>query len=161
MQFLYFCHDLDIPRNSLPDYIAYLEKAHLLSALREKISSNSIMRKIDKIYLDNPNMAYALPDSEFDLGNTRETVFIAWVKDLNMLTALTISDFEIDNRTFEVAEKEREKTNPNRNGKLSRKQRHRIYIPKYHSVVDIWACLLNCLKTTLKSKYIILNLQVL
>lgn len=101
--------DLGIPRNSLPDYIAYLEKARLLSALREKASGNAVLRKIDKIYLDNPNLAYALSDNEPDLGNMRETVFVAWMKDLYQLTASSVSDFEIEGRTFEVGGKKKGK----------------------------------------------------
>ncbi len=101
--------DLGIPRNSLPDYIAYLEKARLLSALREKTKGNSVMRKIDKIYLDNPNMAYALSDAEPDLGNMRETVFMAWLKDLYPLTTSPISDFEMNGRTFELGGKKKGK----------------------------------------------------
>ena len=75
--------DLGIPRNSLPDYVAYLEKARLLSALREKATGNGILRKINKIYLDNPNMAYALSATEPDIGNMRETIFIAWMKGMS------------------------------------------------------------------------------
>jgi hypothetical protein len=101
--------DLGIPRNSLPDYIAYLEKARLLSALRDKASGNSVLRKINKIYLDNPNIAYALSDTEPDLGNLRETLFIAWLKDLYSLTASPVADFEIDGRTFELGGKKKGK----------------------------------------------------
>lgn len=101
--------DLGIPRNSLPDYIAYLEKARLLSALREKITGNGVLRKIDKIYLDNPNMAYALANAEPDLGNMRETMFIAWMKDLYPLSASPVSDFEVEGCTFEVGGKKKGK----------------------------------------------------
>lgn len=101
--------DLGIPRNTLPDYVAYLEKAQLLSALREGLSGNGIMRKIEKIYLDNPNMAYALTDAEPDIGNLRETIFIAWLKNLYPLTASPISDFEADGRTFELSGKKKGK----------------------------------------------------
>lgn len=101
--------DLGIPRNTLPDYVAYLEKAQLLSALREGISGNGIMRKIEKIYLDNPNMAYALTDAEPDIGNLRETVFVAWLKNLYPLTASPVSDFEADGRTFELGGKKKGK----------------------------------------------------
>lgn len=101
--------DLGIPRNTLPDYVAYLEKAQLLSALREGTSGNGIMRKIEKIYLDNPNMAYALTDAEPDIGNLRETIFIAWLKNLYPLTASPVSDFEADGRTFELGGKKKGK----------------------------------------------------
>lgn len=101
--------DLGIPRNTLPDYVAYLEKARLLSALRDNIKGNGALRKIEKLYLDNPNMAYALSDADPDLGNIRETVFIAWMKDLYPITASSISDFEINGKTFEVGGKKKTK----------------------------------------------------
>ena len=77
--------------------------------MREKASGNAVLRKIDKIYLDNPNLAYALSDNEPDLGNMRETVFVAWMKDLYQLTASSVSDFEIEGRTFEVGGKKKGK----------------------------------------------------
>ncbi|MBR2772923.1 MAG: AAA family ATPase [Bacteroidales bacterium] len=128
--------DLGIPRNSLPDYIAYLEKARLLSALRENTSGNGILRKIDKIYLDNPNMAFALSDTEPDIGNLRETLFIAWLKDLYPLTASPISDFEIDGRTFEVGGKKK--------GKKQIETASEGYIVKddieyaYQNIIPLW-----------------------
>ena len=128
--------DLGIPRNSLPDYIGYLEKARLLSALREKTSGNGILRKIDKIYLDNPNMAYALSDTEPDLGNLRETLFIAWLKDLYPLTASSLSDFEIGERTFEVGGKKK--------GKKQIETASEGYIVKddieyaYQNIIPLW-----------------------
>ena len=128
--------DLGIPRNSLPDYIAYLEKARLLSALREKASGNGILRKIDKIYLDNPNMAFALSDTEPDIGNLRETIFIAWLKDLYPLTASSLSDFEIGERTFEVGGKKK--------GKKQIEMATEGYIVKddieyaYQNIIPLW-----------------------
>ena len=94
--------DLGIRRALIPDYIAYLEKARLLSALREKSTGNALMRKVEKLYLDNPNVAYAVCEEQPDRGTLRETVFLAWVKDLYPVTSSPISDFEIDGRTFEV-----------------------------------------------------------
>lgn len=128
--------DLGIPRNSLPDYVAYLEKARLLSALREKATGNGILRKINKIYLDNPNMAYALSATEPDVGNMRETIFIAWMKDLYPLFASAISDFEIDNRTFEVGGKKK--------GKKQLAEASEGYIVKddieyaYQNIIPLW-----------------------
>ena len=133
--------DLGIPRNSLPDYIAYLEKARLLSALREKTTGNSIMRKIDKIYLDNPNMAYALSDTEPDLGNMRETVFIAWMKDRYALTASPVSDFEIDGRTFVVGGNE---VGGKKKGKKQIQASMEGYVVKddieyaYQNIIPLW-----------------------
>lgn len=128
--------DLGIPRNSLPDYVAYLEKARLLSALREKATGNGILRKINKIYLDNPNMAFALSATEPDVGNMRETIFIAWMKDLYPLFASAISDFEIDGRTFEVGGKKK--------GKKQLAEASEGYIVKddieyaYQNIIPLW-----------------------
>lgn len=128
--------DLGIPRNSLPDYVAYLEKARLLSALREKATGNGILRKINKIYLDNPNMVYALSATEPDVGNMRETIFIAWMKDLYPLFASAISDFEIDGRTFEVGGKKK--------GKKQLAEASEGYIVKddieyaYQNIIPLW-----------------------
>ena len=128
--------DLGIPRNSLPDYIAYLEKARLLAALRDKTSGNGVLRKIDKIYLDNPNMAYALSDTDPDLSNMRETIFIAWMKDHYPLTASPISDFEIGDRTFEVGGK--------RKGKKQIQAATKGYVVKddieyaYQNIIPLW-----------------------
>ena len=94
--------DLGISRNTLPDYIDYLEKARLLSALRKSTIGKKVLRKIDKLYLDNPNIAYAITDTTPDIGNIRETVFLTWLKDRTNIVASPISDFEIDGKTFEL-----------------------------------------------------------
>lgn len=128
--------DLGIPRNSLPDYIAYLEKARLLSALREKTSGNGVMRKINKIYLDNPNIAYALSDTTPDVGNMRETLFMAWLKDLYPLTASPVSDFEMGGRTFELGGKKK--------GKKQIESAQEGYVVKddieyaYQNIIPLW-----------------------
>ena len=54
-------------------------------------------------------MAYALTDAEPDIGNLRETIFIAWLKNLYPLTASPVSDFEADGRTFELGGKKKGK----------------------------------------------------
>lgn len=94
--------DLEISRNTLPDYLLYLEKAGLINLLREKASGMKVLEKIDKIYLNNTDIAYLLSDTTPDIGNVRETVFFAWMRVGHFITASPISDFEIDGRTFEV-----------------------------------------------------------
>lgn len=94
--------DLEISRNALPDYLLYLEKAGLINLLREKASGMKVLEKIDKIYLNNTDIAYLLSDTTPDIGNVRETVFFAWMRVGHFITASPISDFEIDGRTFEV-----------------------------------------------------------
>ena len=94
--------DLGISRNTLPDYVAYLEKAGLLSLLREKAKGIKVLEKVEKIYLDNTNLAFALSEQEPDVGNIRETIFFAWMRVGHFVTSSAVSDFEIDGITFEV-----------------------------------------------------------
>lgn len=95
--------DLEISRNTLPDYLLYLEKAGLVNLLREKVNGIKVLEKIDKIYLNNTDIAYLLSDTTPDIGNIRETVFFAWMRVGHFITSSPISDFEIDGRTFEVS----------------------------------------------------------
>lgn len=101
--------DLEISRNTLPDYVGYLEKAGLINLLPEKVQGLKVLEKIDKIYLNNPNMAYSLSDSVPDIGTIRETVFFVWMKVNHWVTASPISDFEIDGKTFEVGGRNKKK----------------------------------------------------
>lgn len=97
--------ELEIGRNQLPEYIDYLEKARLLNGLKEKGASDVIIQKVEKLYLNNSNIAYAISDSKPDEGNIRETLFLTWMRETHPVTASKISDFEIDGITFEVGGK--------------------------------------------------------
>lgn len=94
--------DLGISRNSLPLYMLYLEKAGLIALLREKASGIKLLEKIEKVYLNNTNEAYALSETTPDIGTIRETVFFAWMRVGNFISSSPVSDFEVDGYTFEV-----------------------------------------------------------
>lgn len=97
--------DLEISRNSLPDYIEYLEKSGLFNALREKSNGDGILQKTDKLYLNNSNIIYALGLDKKDEGTIRETMFLTWTKQKHNVWSSKISDFEIGDITFEVGGK--------------------------------------------------------
>jgi len=97
--------DLDISRNVLPDYISYLEKTGLFNALRVKASRDGALQKVEKLYLGNSNIAESVSDKTPDEGTVRETMFLAWTKEVCRVTSSAISDFEIDGKTFEVGGK--------------------------------------------------------
>ena len=97
--------DLEISRNILPDYIEYLEKSGLFNALREKSIGDGILQKVEKLYLDNSNIIYALGLDKADEGTIRETMFLSWMKEKHKVCASKISDFEIEGITFEVGGK--------------------------------------------------------
>ena len=94
--------DLDIRRNTLPQYMLYLEKAGLISTLREKAAGMKILEKVEKIYLQNPNFAYALSPNNADIGNIRETIFFAWLQEKYFISSSKVADFEVDEYVFEV-----------------------------------------------------------
>lgn len=97
--------ELEISRNQLPDYISYIESSGIFNSLKEKGSSDAILHKIEKLYLNNSNIAYAISDTNPDKGNIRETMFLAWMRENHNVTSSKTSDFEIDGVTFEVGGK--------------------------------------------------------
>ncbi|MBP3762707.1 MAG: AAA family ATPase [Bacteroidales bacterium] len=97
--------DLDIRRNTLPTYMHLLEKAGLISLLPEKSDGIKLLEKIDKVYLQNPNIAHTLSASTPDKGSLRESMFLAWMNVGHRVTASPVADFEIDGLTFEVGGK--------------------------------------------------------
>lgn len=101
--------DMGLDRNELPRYLEYLEKAELVSILRMKTTGNAILRKMDKLYLHNPNISYVLSDNKADIGNARETIFYCWTKIKYDTLESPVSDFEIDGKTFEIGGKKKGK----------------------------------------------------
>lgn len=97
--------DLCISRNTLPQYLLYLEKAGLIGVLREKASGIKLLEKIEKLYLSNPNEAYVLSESLPDIGTIRETIFFAWMRVGHFVSSSQVSDFEVDGMTFEIGGK--------------------------------------------------------
>ena len=94
--------EVEISRSTLPDYIDYLEKSGLFNSLKEKSNGDGILQKVEKLYLDNANIIYALGLDKADEGTIRETMFLSWLKDNYKVCSSKVSDFEIDGITFEV-----------------------------------------------------------
>jgi predicted AAA+ superfamily ATPase len=97
--------DLDINRNMVADLMVYLEKAQLINILRDDTHGISALGKVDKVYLNNTNLAYALSDSTPNVGNIRETVFLSLLMPTQVVISSSVADFKIDERTFEVGGK--------------------------------------------------------
>ena len=94
--------DLGISRNALPNYMHLLEKSGLVSLLPEKVKGLKQLEKIEKVYLQNPNIAYALSTNTPDKGSMRESIFFAWMRVGHQITSSPVSDFESEGCTFEV-----------------------------------------------------------
>lgn len=98
--------DLNLSRNTIPDYIEYLETSGLFNALREPGHSDNLLARIEKLYLGNSNIAFSLSENGIiDDGNMRKTNFLAWTSQVCTPTSSKISDFEINGITFEVGGK--------------------------------------------------------
>lgn len=101
----------DIPssRGRLLELIDILEKAQLIRNLRSGVSGVSLMNKPDKIFLNNPNVIYALADEKPEKGNVRETAFMAMVQDAGVsIKYSSVGDFLIDDKyTIEVGGKDK------------------------------------------------------
>ena len=93
---------IGVSRNTLPDYLLYMEKAGMIGQLRDSTGGIRGLGKVEKVYLDNPNLAYILGNRNVDTGNVRETFFYNQMRVNNEVIASRISDFEIDGKTFEV-----------------------------------------------------------
>lgn len=92
-------------RNSMEDYLLYMEKAGMIAQLRTGASGLGALGKVEKIYLDNPNIMYVLGGENLDIGNVRETFFFNQMRVEYPVTASGLSDFEIQGATFEVGGK--------------------------------------------------------
>lgn len=98
-------NELEIGRNQLPTYLEYLTTSQLFTVLMEKGTGDTILQKVEKLYLNNSNVAYAISDEKPSEGTMRETLFLMWMKEAYKITSSKISDFEIDGITFEVGGK--------------------------------------------------------
>lgn len=96
---------IQVHRNSTTDYFHYLEKAGLVLQLRVASSGLRSLEKVEKVFLENPNLMYALSGSKTDIGNVRECFFYNQMK-LNFdVFGSEKGDFKIEKYTFEIGGK--------------------------------------------------------
>ena len=100
---------LEITRIQVKDYLFYMEKAGLIGQLRDTTGGIRALGKVEKIYLDNPSLAYHLSDGHPDTGNMRETFFYNQMRLNYPLRVSKVSDFEIEDMTFEIGGKHKGK----------------------------------------------------
>lgn len=100
---------LNVSRNVLPDYFLFMEQAGMIGQLRDDTGGICGLGKVEKVYLDNTNLAYLLGDNATDLGNLRETFFFNQMRVTTDVISSRVSDFEIDGKTFEVGGRKKSK----------------------------------------------------
>jgi predicted AAA+ superfamily ATPase len=95
-------NEIKVSRNVIPTYLLYMEKAGMIGQLRDETGGMRGLGKTEKVYLDNPNMIYALVESQANIGNIRETFFYNQTRVTEPVTSSKVSDFCIGEYTFEV-----------------------------------------------------------
>jgi predicted AAA+ superfamily ATPase len=101
---------IGIYRNTLVEYIHFLQKARLIENLYHKGRSVGTLRKPDKILLQNPNLAHALAPERADPGSLRESFFASQSAPRYRIGLPQKGDLLIDDRfSFEVGGKNKEK----------------------------------------------------
>ncbi len=93
---------IGVSRNVLPDYFLYMEQAGMIGQLRDDTGGIRGVGKVEKVYLDNPTLAFLLGHESADIGNIRETFFYNQMRVTQDVISSRISDFEIGGKTFEV-----------------------------------------------------------
>ena len=130
-----------ISRNDIPDYLVYMERAGMITQLRNSTRGIRGLGKVEKLYLDNTNLIYALSPEHADIGNVRETFFMNQMRVMNDVTSSSISDFEINGKTFEIGGRKK--------GQKQIENAEEGYIVKddiesgYANVIPLWAFGLN------------------
>lgn len=94
--------EIGVSKNNIQDYLTLLERAGMIGQLRDSISGLRLLGKVEKVYLDNPTLMYALSETVPDTGNVRETFFYNQMRLNHTVTSSKESDFRIGKYTFEI-----------------------------------------------------------
>lgn len=90
----------NIHRNSMNNYLYYLQEARLIGLLHPAGSSMAGLQKPEKIYLDNPNLLYALATGPIQAGTLREVFFFNQVQVKHTLSQPKTVDFLVDDKYY-------------------------------------------------------------
>lgn len=96
---------IGLTRNSVITYLQNLNRAELLNLLYSDLTSVKKMQKPDKIYLQNPNLLYAIASATVQIGTARETFVVNQLSAANYEVEYGKSqgDFVVNHTyTFEV-----------------------------------------------------------
>lgn len=94
----------ELQRNTVLEYLNHLKGAKLLNLLFSDLLSVKKMQKPDKIYLENPNLLYALATTPVKIGTARECFAVNQLSYAHTVEyGKTQGDFRVDGKwIFEV-----------------------------------------------------------
>ncbi|MBD1434156.1 ATP-binding protein [Sphingobacterium sp. DN00404] len=98
---------IGISRQTVTQYLHYLEKARLINLLNAAGASISTLQKPEKVYLENPNLHRAIASGEANQGSRRESFLLNQLRNAKHEVSLPATgDFLVDRKiTIEVGGK--------------------------------------------------------
>jgi predicted AAA+ superfamily ATPase len=97
---------VEISKNTLKDYLYYLQEALLIFLLKSDKIGDSRLSKPEKIYLFHPNLMHCITSDNINIGNIRESFFINQLQALHKVSYSAKGDFLIDGKMiFEIGGK--------------------------------------------------------
>ncbi len=85
-----------VSRQTVLGYLQYLYQARLLNLLYSNESNLKKMQKPDKVYLENPNLMYALSLNGINQGTLRETFLVNQLKNQHRVEYVNKGDLIVD-----------------------------------------------------------------
>lgn len=110
-------------RNNIADYCDFIEDAGMIIQVHSDTGGLRGLGKVDKIYLENPNLVYALASDNANTGNVRETFFLNQMRVKHKVFTPATGDFKVQDFVFEI-------------GGKNKKQKQIIDIPNAFVVKD-------------------------
>jgi len=89
---------IGINRETLLTYLFYIHEAQLIFEAYHSAKGVTHLQKPDKIFLENPNLMYALRGEKVDTGNVRETFFANQLRHSHLVELAGKADFRIDGK---------------------------------------------------------------
>ncbi len=96
---------IGVSRNLVPEYFSYFERAGLIMQLRTSTKGIRALGKINKVYLNNPNLSYSILGIHTNIGNIRETFLLNQLRMITQVYSAIKGDFTFDDKVFEVGGK--------------------------------------------------------
>ena len=95
---------IEIGRDTVVEYLKYLGDAKVLNLLYSDKKKIGKLSKPDKVYLENPNILYALTPTTAEIGTLRETFAICSLSESHTVEyGKAQGDFKVDGKyTFEI-----------------------------------------------------------
>jgi uncharacterized protein len=101
---------IELSRITLLDYLQYLEDAALIKRLFVDSDGIGLLSKPDKLYLENPNLLYAINPTNVNKGTLRESFFYNQLSKIGDVRYPNVGDFLCNGYTFEIGGKTKTKS---------------------------------------------------